>query len=106
MPDTIPGLLAAAVEGAPDRTWVRTSDGSLTFAGTAAQVARLGERLREAGVRKGDLVVLTARTTPPYLLCWLALAGLGAVSVPTNPAGTMQELAGLVGQVRPAGGGD
>ena len=101
MPDTIPGLLAGAADRAPGRVWVRADDGSLTFAETAAQVARLGDRLREAGVRKGDLVVLTARTTPPYLLCWLALAGLGAVSVPTNPAGTMQELAGLIGQVRP-----
>lgn len=101
MPDTIPGLLLAVADRAPDRTWVRTDEGSLTFAGAAAQVARLGGRLREAGVRKGDLVVVTARTTPPYLLCWLGLASIGAVSVPTNPAGTMQELAGLIGQVRP-----
>ena len=36
---------------------------------------------RDAGIRRGDLVMTTARTTPPYLLCWLALASLGAVTV-------------------------
>jgi carnitine-CoA ligase len=44
---------------------------------------------------------MTARTTPPYLLCWLALATIGAVAVPTDPSSSADELAGLVGQVRP-----
>ncbi len=101
MPDTIPGLLAAAAERDPAGVWLRTDDGTLTFAGAASQVALLAERLAAEGVRRGDLVVVTARTTPPYLLCWLALASLGAVSVPTDPSATAAELAGLVGQVRP-----
>ena len=42
------------------------------------------------------LVVLTARTTPSYLLCWLALTSIGAVTVPTDPAATTGELSGLV----------
>jgi crotonobetaine/carnitine-CoA ligase len=73
----------------------------LTFAGAAAHVSAVAERLRASGVGRGDLVVVTARTAPPYLLCWLALAALGAVTVPTDPNGTPQELAGLVGQVQP-----
>ncbi len=98
---TIPRLLAAAADRDPDGVWLRTDDGTLTFAGAAGQVGRLADRLRDAGIEHGDLVVITARTTPPYLLCWLALASLGAVSVPTDPTGTAQELAGLVGQVQP-----
>ncbi len=101
MPDTIPGLLAAAADRDPAGEWLRTDDGTLTFAGAAGQVARLAERLREAGLRRGDLVVVTSRTTPQYLLCWFALASLGAVTVPTDPAGTSGELAGLVHQVKP-----
>jgi crotonobetaine/carnitine-CoA ligase len=101
VPDTIPGLLAAAVERDPDGVWLRTDDGTLTFAAAAGHVVQLAEGLRDVGVRRGDLVVMTARTTPPYLLCWLALAVLGAVTVPTDPASTAEELAGLVGQVRP-----
>jgi carnitine-CoA ligase len=99
--DTIPGLLLAAAERDPDGVWLRTDDGTATFAAAAGQVARLTDRLRELGVRHGDLVVVTTRTTPPYLLCWLALASMGAVTVPTDPKGTAGELAGLVGQVRP-----
>ncbi len=98
---TIPGLVAAAAQRDPGAVWLRNDEGTLTFAGAAGQVGRLAQRLREAGIRRGDLVVITARTTPPYLLCWLALATLGAVTVPTDPAATAQELAGLVGQVEP-----
>jgi crotonobetaine/carnitine-CoA ligase len=98
---TIPELLVRAVERDPGATWIRTDEGTLTFAGAGAQVARLAETLAAQGVRRGDLVVVTARTTPSYLICWLALATLGAVTVPTDPSGTLEELTGLVGQVRP-----
>ncbi len=101
MPDTIPGLLVAAADRDAEGSWVRTDEGSLSFAGAVSQVAGLAARLSEEGVRRGDLVVVTTRTTPPYLLCWLALASLGAVTVPTDPAGTVDELHGLIGQVRP-----
>jgi crotonobetaine/carnitine-CoA ligase len=99
--ESIPALLSTAAERDPDGVWLRTDDGTATFATAAGQVSQLAQRLRDGGVRHGDLVVVTARTTPPYLLCWLALASLGAVTVPTDPAGTPGELAGLVGQVRP-----
>ena len=99
--DTIPGLLSEAVARDPTGTWLRTDEGTLTFGGAAAHVQRLAERLADSGVRRGDLVVVTARTTPPYVLCWLALASLGALSVPTDPAGTSEELDGLLRQVQP-----
>ncbi len=99
--DTIPGLLSRAVARDPAGTWLRTDEGTLTFGGAAAHVHALAERLTDSGVRRGDLVVLTARTTPPYVLCWLALASLGAISVPTDPSSTQDELAGLLDQVRP-----
>jgi crotonobetaine/carnitine-CoA ligase len=99
--DTIPGLLSAAVARNEAGTWIRTDEGTLTFGGAAAHVARLAERLAEAGIGHGDLVVVTTRTTPPYVLCWLALASLGAVSVTTDPASTSEELAGLLAQTSP-----
>ena len=51
------------------------TSGSLTFGGAVAAVGLTAEALRDAGVRRGDLVMLTARNTPPYLLL-LAGAGL------------------------------
>src|SRR5438270_5715347 len=100
--ETIPGLLLAAAQRDPDGVWLRTDDGKQTFAAAASQTARVAERLREAGVRRGDLVLVTPRTTPSDLLCWLAITSLGAVAVTVNPGSTATELAGLTDQVRPA----
>jgi carnitine-CoA ligase len=98
---TIPRLLAAAAGRDPDGTWLRTDETTLTFAEAVASVAGLAGALRSAGVRRGDLIMMTARTTPPYLLCWLAVVALGAVAVPVNPRSAAPELAGLVRQVQP-----
>ncbi len=98
---TIPRLLATAADRDSDGTWLRTDGGTLTFGGAVAAVSLTAETLRAAGVRKGDPVMLTARTTPPYLLCWLALTPMGAVAVAVNPRSSAAELAGLIGQVQP-----
>jgi crotonobetaine/carnitine-CoA ligase len=99
--DTVTGLLRAAATRDPDGTWLRTDDGTLSFAGAAARVAFVAARLRDAGVGRGDLVVLTAQSTPPYLLTLLSTTVLGAIAVPTNPRATVAELAGLLTQARP-----
>jgi carnitine-CoA ligase len=98
---TIPALLSRAASRDPDGVWLRADDTQLTFADAAGRVGAVAASLQNSGVRRGDLVVVTARTTPPYLLCWLALASLGAVSVATNPRSAPAELAGLVRQVSP-----
>lgn len=98
---TIPWLLTAAAERDSDGTWLRSDHGTLTFGAAAAVVGRTARALADAGVRRGDLVMLTAGNTPPYLACWLALASMGAVTVAVNPRSTSAELAGLMDQVKP-----
>jgi len=98
---TIGRLLASAAARDPGGVWLRSDEMTLTFAGAAANVAGVALALRSAGVRRGDLVLVTARTTPRYLLCWLALASLGAVTVPVNPRSAPAELAGVARQVAP-----
>src|SRR5215475_3120518 len=98
---TIPEVLTGAARRDPDGIWVRTDDGSMTFGAAAAQVAATAEALRAAGVERGDHVLVTARTTAPYLLCWLALAWAGAVTVSANPRSAPAELAGLAHQTTP-----
>nr|MDA8321990.1 AMP-binding protein [Actinomycetota bacterium] len=97
---TIPRLLERAAHRDPDGIWIRTDEQTLTFGAAAGQAAARAADLAEAGTGHGDLVLVTARTTPEYLLTWLALAALGAITVPVNPASSAAELAGLVGQVR------
>jgi carnitine-CoA ligase len=98
---TIPRLLDQAAERDPGGIWLRTDDLQLTFGQAAERVGGAATELSDAGIGRGDLVMLTARTTPEYLLSWLALTALGAVTVPVNPASAPAELAGLIGQVRP-----
>jgi crotonobetaine/carnitine-CoA ligase len=98
---TIPQLLLAAASRDGDGTWIRSDEGSMSFAGALARAAVTARALREAGVGHGDLVLVTIRTTPSYLLCWLALASLGAVTVTANPRSSPAELAGLAHQTRP-----
>ena len=38
----------------------------------------------QLGIRKGEFVTLHLHNSPEYLVCWLALAQIGAVSVPMN----------------------
>ena len=98
---TIPQVLADAAARDPDGVWVRSDEGKLSFAGALGQVAAAAQRLGDAGVGHGDLVMVTARTTPEYLICWLALTALGAVVVSVNPRGAPAELTGLAQQTRP-----
>jgi carnitine-CoA ligase len=98
---TIPRLLSRAAQRDPDGVWLRTDTQTLTFGQAAAKVAGMVAALSDSGVGYGDLVMLTARTTPAYLFGWLALAAIGAVSVPVNPSSSVTELTGIIGQVEP-----
>ena len=98
---TIPQVLADAARRDPDGIWIRTDEGTMTFGAAAAQVAATAAALHDAGVHRGDHVLVTARTTAPYLLCWLALAWSGAVTVSANPRSAPAELAGLAHQTAP-----
>ena len=57
--------------------------------------------LRRLGVSKGDLVMVAPRTTPAYVLLWLAISSMGAIAVTVNPANTPTEMAGFVAQTSP-----
>jgi carnitine-CoA ligase len=98
---TIPRLLAAAAARDPGGVWLRTDETTMTFAEAAARVAGVARALRDAGLQRGDLVMVTARSTPGYLLCWLALPTLGAVTVSVNPRSAPAEIAGMARQVSP-----
>ncbi|HEY2271673.1 MAG TPA: AMP-binding protein [Jatrophihabitantaceae bacterium] len=98
---TIPQLLGDAAAAHGDDPWLHTDGETLSFAAAADAAGGRAAMLRDRGVRAGDLVLLTARTTPDYLLAWLAVTALGAIAVPCNPASTPAELAGLVEQAAP-----
>lgn len=103
MSRTIPALLDRAARLHGDRPWLRTDDLELSFAAAAALVGTVAQRLGGLGVGPGDLVVLTARNEPKYLVALLAATTAGAVAVPLNPRGSEAELRGLLAQLSGSG---
>jgi crotonobetaine/carnitine-CoA ligase len=98
---TIPVHLRRAVEDVPGKVWLVADGVEHTYAQALDRVERAAAALRSLGVSAGDRVLITSRTTPAYLLAWLALMDVGAVQVPLNPKSTADELAGFVRQVEP-----
>jgi crotonobetaine/carnitine-CoA ligase len=99
---TIPHMFRAAVADVPDKAWLHSDDGVLTYAQAQERIERAASALRAEGVGAGDRVLVTARTTPDYLLTWFALMEVGAIQVPVNPQSTEAELDGFVAQVAPS----
>jgi crotonobetaine/carnitine-CoA ligase len=99
---TIPAFVRAAVSDAPDKAWLHSEAGVLSFAQAYERVERVASALRARGVGVGDRVVITPRSTADYLLSWFALMEVGAIQVPINPKSSVAEVAGFVQQVHPA----
>ena len=99
---TIPQLFDDAAAAEPGKTWLLHEDAELTYEQARERIGRAASALAELGIGRGDLVLATARNSPPYLLTWLAAMYLGAIFVPANPANSEAELRGLIDQVDPA----
>jgi crotonobetaine/carnitine-CoA ligase len=100
---TIPSLLDSAASRWGDRAWLRAPglSPSLSFGEAAAWAGAVASRLASLGVGRGDLVLLTLRNTPSYLVALLGVCCRGAIAVSASPAASAAELAGLVAQVSP-----
>lgn len=92
-PRTLPEAVRRAAHLWPDRTaWIfdlrdgpeAGASGSLTFAQISEASDRIAHHLRAHGVRPGDRVAVLVHNRPEAALIWLALARLGATSVPLN----------------------
>ncbi|BBK45336.1 AMP-binding protein [Allostella vacuolata] len=98
LPANLGALLDAAARDAPDRTVLEFfEDGTrCTFAELRAAVNRLADGLAGVGVGRGMHVAVMLPNVLAFPITWLALARLGAVMVPMNPAYTQREIAYLV----------
>jgi long-chain acyl-CoA synthetase len=89
---TVPGMFLAAAREYPGRTFLRWIHGgqtsTWTYLETAARVADLSARMCEAGVARGDRVVIYTAETVPSLVFDLACAHLGALFAPFDARST------------------
>lgn len=80
----IADLLNASAQRRPDHPALCTKEQTLTFGQLNAQVDRLARGLQGAGLAVGDVCVLMMPNSVEWVLCYYALAKLGAVVVPVN----------------------
>ncbi len=75
-------FLLARFQEQPDRIALRWNDTNLIYGVLATRVAAFGQQFKEAGIRAGDVVMLTADYHPAGLASLLALIEAGAIIVP------------------------
>ncbi|MDV0446281.1 Long-chain-fatty-acid--CoA ligase [Methanosarcinaceae archaeon Ag5] len=82
--------LSKPVFHCPDRDLYYTSGEILSI------VSGIGEKLIQAGVQKGDRILIFLNNSPEYLFSYLAGWRIGAVVVPTNRIYTKFEIAYMI----------
>lgn len=99
-PLTTADALARASAIAPDVEAIVASDGRLTYAQLAADVAHMRGALSAAGIGRGDHVGLCLGNGTRWMTLFLALGAVGAVTVPMNTRFRGEELAYALRQSR------
>lgn len=86
MLESLTDLLEDAVRRRGDGVFLRADGAAVSFRGFLAGVNGLARRLAAAGVGHGDRIAVLLPSGPELLYSWFALARLGAVTMPFNPA--------------------
>jgi len=81
----------------PDRVALQVGGTQITHGEIDTAAARLGGWMRDRGVRTGDRVLVTGRTSIGLVLAYLGVLRAGAAMVPADPGSTAGELAHLIG---------
>lgn len=80
--DSAAALLEHWAERSPEHRFVSDGTVELTFAEARERAYRLARRLLDAGIRPGDRVVVQLPNWAEFVISYLALARIGAVTVP------------------------
>ncbi len=83
----------AVAAGRGDRAALLFEDQRITYAQLLGQANKLGNALRELGIREGDRVLLRTPTIPPAIATNFAVLKLGAVITPISPLFSRAEIA-------------
>lgn len=99
-PLTVSSALRRAATVAPDVEAIVAAGGRLTFRELAGKVDDTRAALAAAGVRRGDHVGLCLGNSTDWVVIFLALGSLGAVTVPINTRFVAAEMAYALRQSR------
>lgn len=95
-------VFRSAARAAPDRVAAVFGDQSLTFGQIDGRANAVATRLGAAGIGRGDRVAARTSTSLDVIPLFAALAKLGAVFAPMNPALSAEEAQATVAAARPA----
>src|SRR6201986_2617601 len=95
MPASVPELLRMRRDG-PDGEFLVTDCERLTFAEADTASLELADALLASGVGKGTRVGILFPNCAQWLICWLAAARIGALTVPLSTFAPGGELARLL----------
>src|SRR6266487_4330853 len=87
------GLLARTAEQYPEHVAIMFKDVNLTYRELNALVNSFANALLGLGIGKGQTVCLFMTNRPEYVISWFAIARIGAVASPMNPAYKEREVA-------------
>ncbi|MFD1939785.1 amino acid adenylation domain-containing protein [Nonomuraea mangrovi] len=93
---TLHQLAIDAAARYPERPAVAGAGGVLLYADLDRRANALAARLREAGVARGDRVVIWAEKSPHVVAAMQAVLRLGAAYVPVDPAAPVARCAAVV----------
>lgn len=99
-PVTVEEALARTCSLAPDVEAIVAPDGRLTYAQLADEVTHLRRALHAMGIGRGDHVALCLGNSVQFHSLFLALASIGAVTVPVNTRLRATEIAYCLRQSR------
>jgi acyl-coenzyme A synthetase/AMP-(fatty) acid ligase len=92
-PPTLPRVLAHAVEHFAEKEFLVSGERRLTFRQADEESGNLARGLLALGVGKGTRVGIMMANSPDWVLCWLAAARIGALTVPISTLYQAPELA-------------
>ena len=89
--------LAASAERSPDKPALYFFDNAVAYRALLQEVEAIGTWLRQqAGVQRGDRVLLMLQNSPQFIAAYYAILRVDAVVVPVNPMNKAAELLHLV----------
>lgn len=93
---TVSRLLDRSAQLWPDKVAVEAGEVSLSYTALQALSCRFARLLQSEGVTRGVRVALVLPNSPQFVVCFFAIARIGAILVPLNPAYTDDELTGIL----------
>jgi cyclohexanecarboxylate-CoA ligase len=93
---TLSDWIDGCAVSAPNRAAILTADRTLTYEMLKAEIQSLAAGLANAGIRRGDVVVVHLSNVPEFVVAWLAINALGAVMQTVHTPYGIRELEHLI----------